>query len=151
MKTLRSMCFLVAALVAASPALGADLFTINVPVEFKSLNSAITGVEINCHIQGKDPVTFNTRNFGSAMGKSVTLPVTGGNYTGPSPVAVVFKTEDFSSDEQKSLSSVTGGTCHFTLNAGGNSYQPYGGETSPTLAQKPGAPFKWTTTFTFPK
>lgn len=151
MKTLRGARFFAALFMAASPALGADLLTINVPVEFKSLNSSITGVEINCHVQGKDPVTFLTRNFGSAMGKSVTLAVTGGNYTGPSPVAVVFRTEDFSSDELKSLSSVAGGTCHFTLNAGGVGYQPYGGETSPTLAQKPGAPFKWTTSFTFPK
>lgn len=129
--------------IAVEPAAtGADAFTINVPVEFKSLDAAVTAVRIHCSVTGKDPVTLGPKSFGPSSGKWVDLPIVGGAYGGPSTVTLVFKTEDFSAAEQAALGTVTGGACEFSLRAGGAGYQPYGGETAPILAQKPGAPFK---------
>ena len=142
---------LAAVFAAAAPAaLAIDAFTISVPVDFKSLNSSVSAVRIRCSLQMRDAVTGTPMAFGPAAGKSADLPVTGGNYTGPSPLVFVFRTEDFSAAEQATLSSVTGGRCWFNLITPTGQYIPYGGETTPVLAQRPGTPFRSQVTFTFP-
>jgi hypothetical protein len=136
------------ALLLATPAGAADLFTITVPYEFASLDPSVTHVHIGCHVEGKDAVTQNTVNFGPAMGKSVDLPVAGkGGAVGTA--TVVFKTEDFSAKELASLNNVTGGSCRFGLRAGGTLYQPIDSSTGPVLGHKTGTPFRWKATFKF--
>jgi hypothetical protein len=140
------------AIATARTASGADAFTINVPVEFKNLNAAVTAVRIRCVLTGRDPVTLVPRIFGPGWGrKSVDLPVAGGAYKGRSPVTLVFKTEDFTALEQAALGNVTAGGCDFSiLTDGSMEYVPYGGESGPILAQMPKAPFKHELHFTVP-
>lgn len=145
-----SKILLAGALATAPAALATDAFTISVPVEFHSLNAAVTAVRIRCTLQSRDAVTGSLSTFGPAAGKSTDLPLTGGNYTGPTPLTFVFATEDFSPAQQAILSSVTGGRCWFNLLTPTGQYIPYGGETTPVLAQRPGTPFRSQVTFTFP-
>ncbi len=127
-------------------------FTINVPVSFQSLNAAIVQVVITCHVSGNDPVTGQNRNFGPVMGKSVNLPLANGNYTGPGTVAVLFDASDFTTQEQASLANVTQATCSFGLQStDGNLYIPYGSETTPVLAHKPGTVLRSSTQAAIPK
>jgi hypothetical protein len=137
------------AFLVSSAAFGADLFTVNVPVEIKSLNAAITGVQIYCQLTAREPATGAVGPFGPRK-FTPTSPVTAGNYMGPSPVVMVFQTEDFAAAEQASLANVTGGSCRFSLYAGSSGYAPIGGETNPVLAQRPGTPFRSQVIFTFP-
>jgi hypothetical protein len=137
-----------AALVAAAPAaLAADAFTVNVPVDFKSLNAAVNFVRIRCTLTARDPGTLAMTDFGPP--KWTDLPVTGGA-TPTAPVVLVWRVEDFTPAQQANFGNVTGGGCQFQLSASGSLYIPYGGETGPLLAQRPGAPFRSRVTFTFP-
>jgi hypothetical protein len=128
------------ALVLAPAALAADAFTITVPVEFKSLHPDIKSVRVICHVRGPDPATGKLRDWGSdPYGKSVNLALTNGNYTGPAQVTVVFRTEDFTPQEQANLGAINQATCNFGLSAAdGKLYAPTGAQNTPLLGAKPG-------------
>ena len=86
------------------------------------------------------------------MGKSKNLPLTNGNYTGPGMIAILFDTADFTAQEQASLGNVTAAACSFGLQStDGNLYIPYGNETTPVLAHKPGTVLRSTTQAPIPK
>jgi hypothetical protein len=128
--------------------LATDAFTVSVPVDFRSLNSAVTTVEIRCSLTARSAVSTTTTDAGHP--KYARLPVTGGNYPGPSPITVVWTLEEFPEPERANLPWVNGGSCIFQLVTPTGTYVPYGGETSPILAQRPGSPFRERVSFTFP-
>jgi hypothetical protein len=144
---------LVACSLALAPAASAaTAFTINVPVSFQSLNAAVVQVVITCHVSGNDPVTGQNRTFGPVMGKSTNLPLANGNYAGPGAIAILFDTSDFTPQEQASLGNVTQAACSFALQStDGNLYIPYGSETTPILAHKPGTVLRSITQAMIPK
>ena len=141
------LCFAV-----ALPAAAADAFTITVPVEFKSLHPDIKSVRIHCRLRGPDPATGSVRDWGDAMGKSINLPLTNGNYTGPAQVNIVFKTEDFSPQDQTNLGAINQAACNFILVANnGTLYSPTGAQNTPVLGAKPGTQIKQNVKATIPK
>jgi hypothetical protein len=149
-----SLAFVLSAVVMQAHA--ADLFTVNVPVEFKNLHPDIIGVEFCCRLQGKDPITGNliyyAKNlpYEGAMGKSKTIKPANGNIPAQT-IKFVFKTEDFVTQELNNLSLVTQADCNFNLNhKNGTSYNPAAvAPTQTTIAPKPGTPFRSSTTAPF--
>ncbi|MCM3878047.1 MAG: hypothetical protein NEA02_16730 [Thermoanaerobaculia bacterium] len=124
------------------------------PVEFKNLNAAVTMVDVRCSLTGKDPITLLEKTVG---GEIRALPVTGGNYTGPSPLTFTFlegtgavKANSQSKAEVDALKTATGGSCEFRLLTQSGADKPTAGDTRPVFAQKPGTPFKQKVNFTFP-
>ena len=135
-----SMMLLGLAVGFAHPAIGADAFTISVPVQVSNLHPSINFVMVACRLSGKDPVTQNQRQFGTA--KSVNLPVKNGTIA-TSQAVLIFHTEDFSAADQNNLGSITGGDCNLGLIAAdGTIYQPYNNSAGPVLGHKPGTPFQ---------
>ncbi len=148
MRTLARIGVLIA--LATSPAAFAvDLFTVNVPMDVKNLNAAITHVSVYCSLWMRNPVTGALGPIGPNKFSSEYAPV-GGNYTGPSPLTFVWRTEDFAVADLSNLSYVTGGMCQLGLEAGSDRYAPTGGSSSPVLASKPGTTYRPQVTFTFP-
>jgi hypothetical protein len=146
--TLLAIAFAFSFALAAEPPAAKAHITVNVPVEFKNLNAAVTKIEVTCKVTGKDPITLTEKTVAQ---DTIVLHVTGGNYTGTSPVAFVFTTtKDLGSNANEELLSATGGSCEFALLAQGDSIKPTAGDTRPVFAQQPGTPFKQKVTFTFP-
>jgi hypothetical protein len=145
---------LLATLIAAVPfpAAAKDEFTINVPVKLSNFDmNFFDSAEIRCHLNGKSPLSGQTGTFGPMGGKSAALALTGGTYTGPGTVAIVFKTEDFTPAEQKVLGNATDGRCSLNLKGkDGKMYAPndaMGG----AISHKPGTPYTYTVTFKIPQ
>ncbi len=136
----------IAIVLVAGVASATDLFTLNVPVQVSHLNSLVTQVRVNCHLQGRDAITGNLVNFGFPTGKSQDFTVAGGAFTGAA--RIVFTNTDFSAAELGNLTSVSNGNCHLILIAGGNQYQPYASSTGPVLGHQPGTAFSTQVTFT---
>lgn len=139
------------AIPAAPRASGAGI-AVNVPVEFRNLNAAVTHVEVSCRLTGRDPITLVEKTVG---GENRVLAVTGGNYTGPSTLTFTFGEfleggKARPSAEADALNTATKGSCEFSLVTQGSSGKPVAGDTRPVFAQKPGTPFRQKVTFTFP-
>jgi hypothetical protein len=132
---------------SAAPALAADVFTVNVPYQFAALDPSITSVGIFCQVRGYEPVTNKFMTF--APVKNTSVPIVKGAASGQ--VTLVFKTEDFSAQQQAILGAVTDAQCHFSLVTSTGSYFPYGNETQPVLAHKAGTTLSTYSTGTFPK
>ena len=125
--------------IATSSAFAADAVVINVPVHFNSIDPAVQTVSIRCFLKGKNPLTGNDESFQAY--KTIELPLVNGDYTGPSPITLTFKTEDLSQDEQAKLKSLTQVSCQFFLVIAGSAKIPYGSEPPGPLGHKAGTPF----------
>ncbi len=137
-------------LLAAAPAFAADAFTLEIPVEFKNLNPAIKSVLIRCLLEGEDPATHKPHAFGKP--KSLSLALTNGNYTGPTPVKIVYQTQDFAAADQPLLNSVATAQCNFDLVTATGTLNPANGATTnPVLEHKNGTPYETISHGTVPK
>ncbi len=148
MKSTIASAILLATTLCATPAFATDALVIKVPVQFSNLDPSVEAVIISCTVNGKDAVTQQMTMFGGGA-RQVLLPLTKGAYTGPSPVTVVFKLEDFKDSEKQQLNTIVAADCNFGLKSGTHDYQPYADSTGPILGHKPGTKFEWKAGGTF--
>ena len=150
MKFLAFATAAVALTLGAGSAFAADAFTLLVPVEFKSLNPEVKSVLIHCALSGEDRATRRNRTFGRP--KSLSLPIVNGNYTGFSPVKVVFAMEDFSSQERALLNDVREAQCGFDLVTDRGTLAPANGATNDAiLMHRPNTPYETVSRGAVPK
>ena len=122
MRTLTRLAAILALTVStAAPAV--DLFTVNVPVDVKTLNAAATSIGVNCALNWRNPAASGMDQFGP-LKFSTRYPLTGGSYTGPSPLTFVWRTEDFSAVDLPNVPIVLGGSCQLTIYAGSAGFVP---------------------------
>ncbi len=145
---LRSIFSIAALAMMTTPAFAADVFSVTVPYQFASLDPSVTAISIACRVRGYEPVTKKFMTFTS--NKFTTVPVVKGA-AGPGQVTIVFKTEDFTDNEQVILSAVTDAQCNFNLVTATGSYAPSDSATQPVMAHKAGTPLNTYSTGTFPK
>ena len=141
------------AMLAASPAMAIDAVTLLVPVHFNNLSSDVQKVAINCQLKGINPNTgFESDLSGDNSDHVVYLPLTNGNYVGPSPVSVVFKTENFpSATDQLLLANPSTLSCQFSFVTATGNYVPYYYTTTPLLGHQAGTAFDQNAQITVPK
>ncbi len=131
-----------------APALAADVFTVNVPYQFASLDPSVKSISIACRVRGYEPVTKKFMTFTPT--KSGSVPVVNGA-AGPAQLTVVFKTEDFTLQEQTILSAVTDAQCNFGLVTPTGTYAPTDASMQPVMAHKAGTKLQTFSTGSFPK
>ena len=142
----RARIFLLAATLAvfALPAAAETVLTINVPVDFHSLNEHVQTVRVSCVLTGKDPVTGNQGQIGSYSFVDV-QPDAGGNYSGT--VAVTWARAAFAPAQLTTLADpALTASCNFNLVIDGQQYVPnfkaYGAPSVPPMvAAAPGTTF----------
>ena len=121
------------------PAWADDLFTITVPMNLTNLSPDVKVIRVGCHLSEPAPSTGKNINVGPEMGKFLDLAPTNGSYT--APVIIVFKTEDFTSQEIANLSLVNHVSCNLGIQGPDKVWYSPSGQTTPLLGNKPGAPF----------
>ncbi len=146
----RARIFLLATALASAlaafalPAAAETVVTVNVPVEFHSLNEHVQTVRVACTLTGKDPVTGNSGQVGGYSSVDI-HPDAGGNYSGS-----LALTWDRSGFLPAQLTMITDpaltASCHFNLLIDGGQYTPNflpNGATTvpPMVAAAPGTTF----------
>ena len=143
---MRRVMFAIAITLLASAAKADDLFTLTVPVTVSHLHPSVNQIRVQCSLRGTDPATGVLGPYGPATGKSVTIPITGGAYSGTQ--TIVFTTADFTPAQLSSLSAVSQGTCLLQLGVSGSWYQPYAYSTGLVVGHASGTPFNSQAAFT---
>ncbi len=142
----RTCLFLLSAALAAFalPAAAQAVLTINVPVEFHSLNEHVQTVRVSCFLRDRDPVTGNLETVGNYSFTDI-HPDAGGNYNGT--VAVSWGQQGLSATQLTQIADpALNASCSFGLIIGDAQYVPNAmaaGQTTipPMLAAAPGSTF----------
>lgn len=141
----RPLLLCAALTLAAFPAAAETVLTINVPVDFHSLNEKAQAVRVGCRLTSKDPVTGIAQDgVGGAHSVDV-KPDAAGNYTGT--VAVTWDRNALSANDLTMIADpALTASCNFGLIIDGGNYVPnfkaYGAASVPTqVAAAPGTTF----------